>query len=187
MSNDQGAGNIHLSTDCDPAADGRTPAAGEQRWTFRTPLVGGGQLFLSTGLRGRTELLSLLAQEMAEIDDIRAQERAQEEIYSPEYPDAYAQRNRLVALLAAIFPSSVEQHQQQEGEEWEEGWGNVVIIDLPSGQISFHIHDSEMALFVHLPRGVREWDGHDNHLKWERVLGCAGRLHRGVAPQEKAL
>ncbi len=84
---------------------------------------------------------------------------------------AYAERDRLVALLASFFPSSVEQHL---GAEWEDDWRNVVFIDLPTGQVTWHIHDSELPLFAHVPRSQgRKWDGHTNDVKWNRVATLA--------------
>jgi len=87
---------------------------------------------------------------------------------------AYTERNRLVALLSVIFPSSLEQH---EGEDWEDDWRWVVYVDLPTGQASWHIHDSELALFDHLPRlAGRKWDSHTTEEKYQRVLGAIGWL-----------
>ncbi len=82
---------------------------------------------------------------------------------------AYAERNQLVALLSKVFPASIEQHKDVEGEEWEDDWRNLIIIDLPTGQCSWHIHDSELPLFQHLLPGGREWDGHTNEEKYKRV------------------
>jgi hypothetical protein len=84
---------------------------------------------------------------------------------------AYAERNKLVAFLAALFPSSMERH---EGADWEDDWRWVVMIDLPAGQVSWHIHDSELPLFAHIKsQGARRWDGHTNEQKWERVASSA--------------
>lgn len=80
---------------------------------------------------------------------------------------AYAERNQLVAALSKQFPASVEQH---EGEDWEDDWRNVVFIDLPTGQVSWHIHDSELYLFDHLPKNEgRVWDGHSTEEKYGRL------------------
>lgn len=89
---------------------------------------------------------------------------------------AYRERNQVVAALTRLFPSSIEKH---EGEDWGE-WNNVVYISIPSGdmsgfgssvQISWHIHDSELPLFEHLPRnqGLNKWDGHDVAEKYRRL------------------
>jgi hypothetical protein len=91
---------------------------------------------------------------------------------------AYSERNKLVALLASLFPSSMERH---EGAEWEDDWRWVVFIDLPTGQVSWHIHDSELPLFGHVKsQGARTWDGHTNGEKWARVRRAAGQPLQGV-------
>lgn len=97
---------------------------------------------------------------------------------------AYAERNKLVALLAGLFPSSIERH---VGAEWEDDWRNVVIIDLPTGQVSWHVHDSEMPLlFAHVPRGQgRKWDGHSNAEKYARVAALAPQPRTGDADGEE--
>jgi hypothetical protein len=80
---------------------------------------------------------------------------------------AYSERNQLVKFLSKCFPSSIERH---DGEDWEDDWRNVVFIDLPTGQASWHIHDSELANFEHLPRNRgRKWDGHSTELKYQRL------------------
>lgn len=80
---------------------------------------------------------------------------------------AYHERDQLVAALTKVFPASIEQH---VGEGWDEAWRNVVIVDLPTGQASWHIHDSELPLFAHLPRDAgRVWDGHTTKEKYARL------------------
>lgn len=80
---------------------------------------------------------------------------------------AYAERNKLVAALSKLFPASLERH---DGVEWEDDWRWVVFIDLPTGQASWHIHDSELPQFAHLPRQAgRRWDGHTNEQKYARL------------------
>lgn len=46
-----------------------------------------------------------------------------------------------------------------------------MFIDLPTGQVSWHVHDSELALFDFLPTSdQRCWDGHSTDEKYERLL-----------------
>jgi Lar family restriction alleviation protein len=81
---------------------------------------------------------------------------------------AYSERDRLVSALSKHYPASLERH--PENEEWEDDWRWIVYIDLPTGQASWHIHDSELPLFDHLPRlQGRKWDGHTAEEKYERV------------------
>ncbi len=82
---------------------------------------------------------------------------------------AYSERNKLVAALSKLFPASLERHEESD-KTWEDDWRWIVFIDLPTGQVSWHIHDSELYLFVHLERRAgRKWDGHDTPQKYSRL------------------
>lgn len=86
---------------------------------------------------------------------------------------AYEERNRVVALLAAVFPS-VRARTAIEG--WSEDWHGCVYVTLPTGQASWHYHDSHAHLFAHVPEGAAIWDGHTTLEKYERVAAaCAER------------
>lgn len=97
---------------------------------------------------------------------------------------AYSERNKLVAVLSMLFPASLERH-PEEDTSWEDDWRWIVFIDLPTGQASWHIHDSELPLFEHLPRDSgRAWDGHTTERKYARLLDLrqhinphTGRIH----------
>lgn len=70
-------------------------------------------------------------------------------------------------------------HEDKPGEEWDEDWKNIVFIRIPQGQLSWHIHDSEVSLFNRLfvasgsetgtPDHVEPWDGHTTEEKYERI------------------
>lgn len=75
---------------------------------------------------------------------------------------AYEERNRLVALLSKLFPSSIE-HDPKE-PDWP-----VVIVNLPTGQVSWHVPKSSAMLFVHLPAKLYTWDGHTTDEKHRRI------------------
>jgi hypothetical protein len=46
-----------------------------------------------------------------------------------------------------------------------------VFIELSTGQATWHIHDSELVMFDHLPRfRGQKWDGHSTPEKYERLL-----------------
>ena len=90
---------------------------------------------------------------------------------------AYQERDQLVAALSAMFPASLERH--PDGEEWDDDWRWIVFIDLPTGQATWHIHDSELPMFDHLPRlAGRTWDGNTTPEKYARLAAiiprCAG-------------
>lgn len=86
---------------------------------------------------------------------------------------AYKERNLLVAALSKIFPAYLALH-PEEDQEWGDDWRNIVFVEIPVGkekttQISWHIHDSEIGYFKHLPKGKNEWDGHDTEEKYKRL------------------
>lgn len=90
--------------------------------------------------------------------------------------NAYLERNRCVALMARMavamgLPVAVT---KTAIEGWSEDWHGCIYIGLPTGQVSWHFHDSQAHLFDGLPRGDESWDGHDTRLKYERV-GAAFR------------
>lgn len=82
---------------------------------------------------------------------------------------SYDERNRLVSLLAALYPSCLERHSDAD-KEWEDDWRWIVFIDLPTGQASWHIHDSQLSLFDGIPR-LRGWmwDGHTTEEKYRHI------------------
>ena len=92
---------------------------------------------------------------------------------------AYAERNRLVALLAALFPGSLEENAAGSPADRAEGWNWVVYVGLPTGQATWHLHDRELPLFAHVPRNQgRTWDGHTTEEKYARVERLAAQTGR---------
>lgn len=81
----------------------------------------------------------------------------------------YAERNALVCALSKLFPSTLERH-SDEDLDWENDWRWIVFIELPTGQATWHIHDSELHLFSHLERETgKVWDGHMTDEKYRRL------------------
>lgn len=79
----------------------------------------------------------------------------------------YRERNQLVAALSKIFPSYLGRD-----EEEELGWRHMVYIELPTGQVSWHIPDAEIVeFFMHLAIRWEEdlWDGHTSDEKYRRL------------------
>lgn len=99
--------------------------------------------------------------------------------YRKERDVAYTERNRLVAALARVLSAGptrtgppvawLADHRDKPGENWDPEWRTIVFIEGPTGQLSWHLHDSDVALFDGLPRGPNSWDGHTTHEKYERV------------------
>jgi hypothetical protein len=80
--------------------------------------------------------------------------------------EVYTERNQLVGALSKIYPAYKARH---EGGDWMDDWRNIIYITLPTGQVSWHIHDSEMWLFEHLAWQESNWDGHDTSEKYFRL------------------
>lgn len=82
---------------------------------------------------------------------------------------AYWERNQLVVLLSKIFPAHLAKHPESD-TNWENDWRTIVCIHFPSGQGSWHIHDSEVGFFSHLELKSNDWDGHTTEEKYKRIL-----------------
>jgi hypothetical protein len=80
---------------------------------------------------------------------------------------AYLERNKLVSLLAAIFPSGIK---RTAIEGWSDDWHGCVYINFPWGQASWHYHDSQAYLFEHLPPYEGDWDGHTTEEKYDSIV-----------------
>lgn len=97
---------------------------------------------------------------------------------------AYLERNQVVAALAKI----VLQNEGCAGiartaiEGWSEDWHGCVYIDLPTGQASWHYHDSYAHLFADLPLYSRTWDGHTTSEKYQRLALLASPIAPPTEP-----
>lgn len=87
---------------------------------------------------------------------------------------AYRERNMLVCALTKVFPSWLARHPETD-TEWENDWPWIIFVQLPTGQASWHIHDSERAMFDHLPVGMNSWDGHTDDEKYQRIAALTAR------------
>jgi len=85
---------------------------------------------------------------------------------------AYLERNQVVAALAKCFPSGIA---KTAIEGWSEDWHGCVYIDLPTGQASWHFHDSHAYLFDGLPPYTGTWDGHDTPEKYRRLAALSAQ------------
>lgn len=104
-------------------------------------------------------------------------DRKIEQILVEQKNAAYAERDKcVVAIAGAAIDLGLDAWLgRHEGGEWEDDWRNVVFIDLPTGQVSWHIHDSELHLFRFLKRSAAPWDGHDTEEKYRRLIEWAQR------------
>jgi len=88
---------------------------------------------------------------------------------------AYRERDMLVCALTKMLPAYLARHDDSD-KEWEDDWRWIVYIDLPTGQVSWHIHDSERGMFDHLQVKENRWDGHSTERKYERLANLSAIL-----------
>jgi len=129
-----------------------------------------------------TDKDATIARLTAELEAARAQIEHQRENKDA----AYLERNKLVALLAAIFPAGIK---QTAIEGWSNDWHSCVYIDFPWGQASWHYNDSHASLFAHLPPYACEYDGHTTEAKYAGIIEASrqdwsARVQIGAVLQE---
>lgn len=105
--------------------------------------------------------------------EVRAQREAKD--------GAYLERNKLVALLASLYPSGIK---RTAIEGWSADWHGCVYIDFPWGQASWHYHDSHAGLFEHLPPYAGEWDGHTTEAKYDAIVQASRAQRETIAGLE---
>jgi hypothetical protein len=98
----------------------------------------------------------------------------------------YTERDKCVALIAAMakalgYVVGRGEHPADD-TTWDVEWRNIVYIDLPTGQVSFHIHDRELPWFEGLASYGASWDGHTTEEKYARVLEAAKGLRARTIP-----
>lgn len=93
----------------------------------------------------------------------------------------YLERARVLAVatkmaLALGMRCGLARHPEEDAS-WEPAWRTIVFLDLPTGQASWHLHDSQVHLFAHLPTyDGGPWDGHSTVEKYARCEAfCLGR------------
>ena len=86
---------------------------------------------------------------------------ARNETLERERDATYHERDQVVAALTKCFPSSIA---LSGDPEWP-----IVYIDLPTGQVSWHIRATEIPLFSHLEWEHVDWDGHTTAEKYARL------------------
>ena len=82
--------------------------------------------------------------------------------------DVYNERDRLVALITKFYPSYIARHEESD-TSWDDQWRNIIYVETPQGQLSWHIHESELPLFSHLTVKDNNWDGHTKEEKYQRI------------------
>jgi len=96
----------------------------------------------------------------------------------------YDERNRCVAAMASMaqrlgWPTWRGTHEPEGDPNWDAEWLNVIYIQLPTGQVSWHIHDRDLPQFAHVPTAFsratfsKKWDGHTTEQKYERLAAIS--------------
>ncbi|MFW5782736.1 MAG: hypothetical protein ACOCWO_05555 [Candidatus Muiribacteriaceae bacterium] len=81
----------------------------------------------------------------------------------------YRERNSVVALAAKLalengLRAGIRRHPKPDSDK-----SYVVIIHLPTGQVSWHIRECEVEMFDFLEEDDIPWDGHDRKEKYRRL------------------
>jgi hypothetical protein len=84
----------------------------------------------------------------------------------------YTERAACISLIARMaiqlgWKAGVSQHPLDE--EYPEHYRKLVFVDLPTGQLSWHIADHDAELIKDLPVYIGTWDGHSTEQKDERM------------------
>ena len=81
----------------------------------------------------------------------------------------------LVRLLTLTYPSAISAAvPSRTGFDRELDW--FVYVDLPTGQVSWHIKHEFKGLFSHLiALPISPWDGHGQEEKWNRIVELVNR------------
>lgn len=89
--------------------------------------------------------------------------------------DVYRERARLVAYLAAQYPSH-----KGFTDPSEPDWA-VVVVETPQGQMSWHVSPDDQDLFHHVRKtrpGDAPWDGHTTEEKYARLARLTADVYR---------
>lgn len=106
----------------------------------------------------------------AEKSESRAEElRVLAEGLAIQKDGAYAERNELGVLVATMARTLGLTAGQRLDDSAEEGWKTLVMVRLPTGQVSWHLPDSEQTLADGLPVISLPWDRHTKKEARQRI------------------
>lgn len=112
------------------------------------------------------QIKDLIKSELDRLRDENSTLREKVSRLQREKDDVYFERNQLVAFLSKLYPSG---YTYTEIQGWKPDSCHCVIIDLPTGQASWHFHKSEAQLFEHLTDYKGAWDGHTTEQKYSHI------------------
>lgn len=96
---------------------------------------------------------------------------------------AYQERNRLVCLVARLALLAGWRAGTWRDPDGEPGFALVVGVELPTGQVSFHMDERDpVAPWMALPTFPGSYDGHTDVEKWDRLLRAVADIHAGTTP-----
>lgn len=153
-----------------PAADTSVPAS---------IALGGILVERNRALQEKRRIISSLNKQIGEMFESNEELRKRVAELEQQKNVAYSERNRVLAALAKAgqelgWNVGVGQHDPADTQQ-ESDWRTLLFIDLPTGQASWHYHDSEKGLLEQLPKYASPWDGHSTEVKYERVWEYVSR------------
>lgn len=89
----------------------------------------------------------------------------------------YDERDKLVYLLVCLASRQgwrVGVADAHDAATCEPEWRKVVYIDLPTGQVSWHVHESKMRWYCVAPEYPDPWDRHTTEEKYARLMRAGG-------------
>lgn len=96
---------------------------------------------------------------------------------------AYAERNKLVCALSKLLPSHLKRH--PDDQPWEDDWRWIVCVHGPTGQMTWHIHDSELPNFIHLEAPEHQGYKYGPIIPLWALIGPAACQYDGHSTEEK--
>lgn len=100
---------------------------------------------------------------------------------------AYTERNCCVSLAARMAIALGYRTGIRCDPAEEPGWQHIIYLDLPAGQVSWHIPDRELPFFSFLPSYPAPWDGHTTDEKYARVLSALEVAADGEIPDRQSI
>lgn len=86
---------------------------------------------------------------------------------------AYFDRNLLALVLIRLALQHGFNAGRRTDPEGEPGWQTVLLVELPTGQVSWHVPDDffgPLCSIAELPEFSGEWDGHTTAEKQARMI-----------------
>ena len=92
---------------------------------------------------------------------------------APNTDEIYSDRDKLLSQLARMAFEQGYTVGLGIDESVPDIWQHVIFIELPTGQVSWHLLEDELEWFTFLPDYNDVWDGHSKIEKYNRILKYA--------------